>query len=103
MDTQQPLNLAHQLALIHENWQPTIIDWHDFQFRLVKFQGEFGWHTHETDKVLLVAEGTMYIDFKAQASIKIEKGELYVVPKDVAHQPRSDTVCAILLIEPLIQ
>lgn len=102
MNNYQPLNLANQLALINEHWQPVIIDWHDFQFRLVKFQGEFGWHIHETDKVLLVAEGTMYIDFKEQTSVKIEKGELYVIPKDISHQPRSDSECAILLIEPLV-
>lgn len=99
MNTKQPLNISQQLSAISEHWQPTIIDWHDFQFRLVKFQGDFGWHTHGTDKVLLVVEGNMSLDIQGGETIQIKQGELYVVLKDVSHQPRSETECAILLIE----
>lgn len=101
MTTKPPLNINYLLSEISEHWKPTIIDWNDFQFRLVKFQGDFGWHTHDTDKVLLVSYGSMYIDFENQETIKLKEGELYVVPKNISHQPRSDNECAILLIEPL--
>lgn len=102
MSMQLPLNLAHELSQLTGYWQPKIIDWHHYQFRLVTFQGEFGWHRHSTSKVLYIVSGDMWIDFSDTSDIsavQIKSGELYVVPADIEHQPFSENKCAILLIE----
>ena len=37
----------------------------DYQFKLVKLEGEFVWHSHaDTDEVFLVVDGAMSIEFR---------------------------------------
>ena len=41
----------------------------------------------------------MIIKFKDN-KVKLSKGEMYVVPKGVEHQPYAEKECKILIIEP---
>ena len=54
----QPVNLAAKLAAIHEQWQPRVVaEMNDYQFKLVKLEGEFVWHSHaDTDEAFFSSE-----------------------------------------------
>jgi mannose-6-phosphate isomerase-like protein (cupin superfamily) len=72
----------------------------DYQFRLVKIQGEFVWHSHpETDDVFIVIEGEMSIELRS-GRVDLKAGEMFVVPKGVEHKPTAVKECRVLLVEP---
>jgi len=96
-----PINFRDKLATFTEQWSPRVVaELNDYQFKLVKLQGEFVWHHHEdTDEAFLVIEGEMEIGFRDQA-VTLRKGELFVVPKGVEHITRAARECSALIIEP---
>lgn len=95
------INLREKLALFTEHWSPRVIaELNDYQFKLVKLQGEFVWHDHpDTDEAFLVIDGEMEIGFRDR-TVTLRKGELFVVPKGVKHITRAARECHALIIEP---
>ena len=55
------INLKDKLSLFSEHWSPKVIaEMNDYQFKLVKIQGDFIWHNHtDTDEVFIVIKGEM--------------------------------------------
>jgi len=96
-----PVNLKQKFAKFSEHWSPKVVaEMNDYQLKLVKFQGDFVWHSHpETDEVFLVIEGAMEIEFR-ERTVKVAAGELFVIPKGVEHCTRADDECKAMLIEP---
>ncbi len=97
----QAVNSAHKLGLFDDHWRPRVVaEMNDYQFKLVKVEGEFVWHDHaETDETFIVLAGHLRIEFR-DGQVEIGAGEMYVVPKGVEHRPVADTEASILLIEP---
>ena len=97
----EAVNLAHKLGLFEEHWSPRVIaEMNDYQFKLVKIQGDFGWHDHQhTDETFIVLEGNIRIDFR-DGHVDLNAGEMYVVPRGVEHKPCAETEARLLLIEP---
>ena len=95
------INLAAKLTQFSAHWSPRVVaEMNDYQFKLVKLQGEFVWHSHEhTDEVFLVVHGQMEIGFRDR-DILLCEGELYVIPRGVEHITRARDECHALLIEP---
>ena len=95
------INLAEKLALFTEHWSPRVVaELNDYQFKLVKLQGEFVWHEHtDTDEAFLVLDGEMEIGFRDR-TVTLRKGELFVVPRGVEHITRAARECSALIIEP---
>ena len=95
------INLADKLSLFTEHWSPRVVaELNDYQFKLVKLQGEFVWHGHEdTDEAFLVLDGEMEIGFRDR-TVTLRQGELFVVPKGVEHITRAARECSALIIEP---
>ena len=95
------INLQQKLGLFSEHWTPKVIaEMNDYQFKLVKLQGDFVWHDHkDTDETFLVIEGNLRIDFRDGAT-HLAAGEMYVVPKGVEHKPYAEHEVKLLLIEP---
>lgn len=72
----------------------------DYQFKLVKIEGDFVWHKHQdTDEAFIVLEGNLRIDFR-DGCVDLSKGEMYVVPQGVEHKPYAKREVKMLLIEP---
>src|ERR1043165_1022173 len=96
-----PVSLAEKLATFSEHWSPRVIaELNDYQFKLVKLQGEFVWHAHaDTDEAFLVLDGEMEIGFRDR-TVTLRAGELFVVPKGVEHITRATRECSALVIEP---
>jgi mannose-6-phosphate isomerase-like protein (cupin superfamily) len=88
--TYQAINLEKKLALIGEHWQPRVVaEMNNYQFKLVKLQGDFIWHDHkDTDETFIVVEGVLRIDFR-DGAVELAAGEMFVVPR-----------VQVLLIEP---
>ena len=95
------INFADKLNLFDEYWSPKVVaEMNDYQFKLVKFKGEFTWHSHQdTDEVFLVIEGELSILLRNE-EINLKAGEMYVVPKGVEHKPVSENECHVMLVEP---
>lgn len=96
-----PVDLAAALATFHEPWTPrTVALMNDYDVRVVKTHGEFTRHTHpDTDEFFLVLAGSLTIKMEA-ADVTLGPGQMYVVPRGVAHQPVSVDGADVVLIEP---
>lgn len=96
------VNLDDMLARFDEHWSPkTIGVLNDYELKVVKVEGEFGWHTHEdTDEVFLVLDGELAIDLAEGAVVVLGPRETVTIPRGTAHRPRAERETAILLIEP---
>src|SRR6185312_6168216 len=80
------INLQEKFGLFSEQWKPKVIaEMNDYQFKLVKLEGDFVWHQHaETDETFFVVEGELRIDFRidgGDGAVTIGPGEMFVVPK----------------------
>jgi mannose-6-phosphate isomerase-like protein (cupin superfamily) len=95
------LNFKDKLSLFSEQWAPKVIaEMNDYQFKVVKIQGDFVWHDHhDTDETFIVLEGKLRIDFR-DGHVKLSDGEMFVVPKGVEHKPYAENEVKLLLIEP---
>lgn len=72
----------------------------DYQFKLVKLEGDFVWHDHkDTDETFIVIAGVLRIDFR-DGAVELRDGEMFVVPKGVEHKPYAAREVRLLLIEP---
>ena len=96
------VNLGEKLSKFSEQWTPKVIaEMNDYQFKLVKIEGEFVWHEHlDTDEAFIVIEGSMSIDFEDGSSVDLDEGEMYVVPRGVRHRPCAESECKVMLVEP---
>ena len=99
MDTK--VNLAEKLALLQGLFQPGIVGFiNDYKLQVVKVKGPFVWHKHdETDDFFLVLKGHLTIHLRDR-DIELDPGELFVVPRGVAHCPEAADETHVLLIEP---
>jgi mannose-6-phosphate isomerase-like protein (cupin superfamily) len=97
----EKINVRDKFGLFSDHWTPKIIaEMNDYQFKLVKIEGEFVWHDHpETDEVFIVVEGSMKIEFEDH-TIELDEGEMIVVPKGMRHKPVADSECKVMLVEP---
>lgn len=96
--SKQAINLHQKFALFHEHWQPRVIaELNDYQFKLVKVQGDFVWHLHaDTDEAFFVVKGQLRIDF-ADGPVELGPGDLFVVPKGVEHKPYAEQEAWLML------
>jgi mannose-6-phosphate isomerase-like protein (cupin superfamily) len=95
------INIIEKLSLFNEHWSPkVIVELNDYQFKLVKFQGDFVWHKHEdTDEAFIVIKGEMQIGFR-DGEVTVREGELFVVKKGIEHITRAKYECHAMIIEP---
>ena len=84
----EAINFAGKFRLFHEQWQPKVVaEMNDYQFKLVKLQGDFIWHDHkDTDETFIVIEGVLRIDFR-DGAVHLWAGETFVVPQGVEYKP----------------
>lgn len=96
------INIAEKLDLITTHWDPKVIaSYNDNDVMVVKFQGEFPFHKHDTtDDFFLVIEGDVTMDYDGAESVSFGPGELVIVPKGQVHRPRAEREAMVLLIEP---
>lgn len=96
------VNLQQKLATFSAHWQPKIVGELNGQLvKLVKFQGSFVWHHHETeDEMFMVVRGRFRMEFRDR-EVWLEEGEFIIVPRGVEHRPVADEETHVLLFEPV--
>lgn len=97
----EAINLSEKFKLFDERWRPKVIaEMNDYQFKVVKVEGDFVWHDHkDTDETFIVLEGALRIDFR-DGAVHLSAGEMFVVPKGVEHKPCAEREVKLLLVEP---
>ena len=95
------INFEEKFAKFSDHWSPRIIaQMNDYHLKLVRFQGDFVWHSHaDTDETFIVLGGEMSIEFR-DGRVDLRQGELFVVPRGVEHKPIAERECRIMLVEP---
>jgi mannose-6-phosphate isomerase-like protein (cupin superfamily) len=102
----QAIDLQHKLTLFNDHWAPrTVAEYNGHDVMVVKVQGEFQWHSHaDTDDFFLVLQGELQIDLQIglhERTVTLGPGQMFIVPKGVAHRPRAVSgETHLLLIEP---
>ena len=99
--TYKAISFGKKFTLFNEQWQPKgVAEMNDYQFKIVKLQGDFVWHDHkDTDESFIVLDGVLRIDFR-DGAVQVAAGEMFVVPKGVEHKPYAEQEVRLLLIEP---
>jgi mannose-6-phosphate isomerase-like protein (cupin superfamily) len=95
------INFKDKFSKFTEHWSPRVVaEMNDYQFKLVKVEGEFVWHDHQnTDEVFIVLEGVLNIEFR-DGLVTLNSGEMFVIPKGVEHKPVANSECKIMIVEP---
>jgi len=80
------ISFAQKFRLFGEQWQPKVIaELNNYQFKVVRLQGDFIWHSHkDTDEAFVVIDGDLRIDFR-DGAVQVRTGEMFVVPKGIEH------------------
>ncbi|MGH7289179.1 MAG: cupin domain-containing protein [Myxococcota bacterium] len=97
----EKVNLAEKLAQIAEPWRPKVVgELNGQEVKLVKFQGTFVWHHHETeDELFLGVRGRFRLEFRDRA-VELGPGEFIIVPRGVEHRTAAAEEVEVLLFEP---
>lgn len=95
------INLMQKFDLFSEQWSPKVVaDLNGQQVKLAKIEGELPWHFHENeDELFMVVKGSMILKLR-EKEVRLNEGELFVVPKGVEHQPVAEQEALIMLFEP---
>lgn len=94
-------NTTAKFEQIQEYWSPKIVaELNGQQVRLAKLRGEFVWHCHENeDELFFVLKGQLIIQFR-DGEVRLDPGELLVVPRGVEHRPVAHEEVHVMLFEP---
>ena len=97
----EKVNIADKLARFSDHFQPKIVgELNGQHVKLVKFQGEFVWHSHDAeDEMFLVLQGAFDMQFRDK-TVRIGEGEFLVVPRGVEHCPKAEAEVSLMLFEP---
>jgi mannose-6-phosphate isomerase-like protein (cupin superfamily) len=100
------INVRQKLSTFQDHWSPKIVgELNGQHVKLVKFQGEFVWHQHESeDELFLVVHGTFRMDYKdaagAERSMELGEGEFVIMPRGTEHRPVASEEVHVILFEP---
>ncbi|MCU0435868.1 MAG: cupin domain-containing protein [Bacteroidia bacterium] len=95
------INLTEKLTQFTDHWNPRVIaSLNGQQVRLVKFKGEFVWHSHtHEDELFYVLKGSFTMQFRDR-NVQLHEGEMIVVPRGVEHCPMAEEEVSVMLFEP---
>ncbi len=99
---EKKVNVAEKLALFQDYWHPRVVaELNGQHVKVVKLEGDFVWHHHEQeDELFLVLSGNLTIEF-SDREVKLEAGEMIIVPRGVEHRPVARSLVEVLLFEPV--
>lgn len=98
------VDLASKLEQFNDHWAPrTVATFNGHDVMVVKFVGEFPWHTHsDTDDFFFVIAGAIEIDVRDEAGehqVALGPGQLFIIPRGLEHRPRASSEAHVMLIE----
>jgi GrpB-like predicted nucleotidyltransferase (UPF0157 family)/mannose-6-phosphate isomerase-like protein (cupin superfamily) len=97
----EKVDIREKLALFDDHWNPRIVgELNGQHVKLVKFQGEFVWHKHDSeDEMFLVVHGRFRMEYRDR-HVWVEQGQFVIVPRGVEHRPVAEEEVHVLLFEP---
>jgi len=95
------ISLADKFTQFTEHWRPKVVAALNGQeVKLVKVQGVFPWHHHETaDEMFLVWRGRFRVEFRDHVA-ELGPGDFVVVPRGVEHRTAADEEAEVMIFEP---
>lgn len=96
------VNLAEGFARFQDSWNPRVAGAvNGTAIKLVKLDGKFDWHHHETeDELFLVVAGRLRMHLR-DGPVDLDPGEFLIVPHGVEHCPEAiGGECQVMLVEP---
>ncbi len=95
------VNIAAKLEAFQSHWDPKIVgELNGQHVKLVKFQGEFVWHSHDQeDELFFVVVGSFDMEFENRV-VRVSEGEFVIVPRGVEHRPTAEREVHVMLFEP---
>jgi mannose-6-phosphate isomerase-like protein (cupin superfamily) len=95
------INLKNKFSQFSDHWNPRLAgELNGQHVRLVKFQGEFTWHHHQSeDEMFLVVDGEFDMRFRDRVE-RVKQGEFIIVPRGVEHCPYAEKEVQVMLFEP---
>lgn len=96
------INIKEKFEKFSDHFNPRIIaELNSQHIKLVKFLGEFVWHSHkDEDEMFLVVKGRFYMDFRDK-TLELREGDMIVIPKGTEHRPRAEEEVQVILFEPV--
>jgi quercetin dioxygenase-like cupin family protein len=96
-DVVAPARIAASLT---ELWSPRVVaELDDSYVKVAKVHGSLAWHSHDgEDELFYVLDGTLRIEMEA-STVVLGRGDAFVVPKGVRHNPVADDECLVMLVE----
>jgi mannose-6-phosphate isomerase-like protein (cupin superfamily) len=99
------VNLAQKFSLFQDHYSPKIVgEVNDLYVKLVKLQGEFLWHHHDSeDELFFVVKGELTMKIRetgVEREIVVSPGEFVIIPRGVEHLPSATEETHIMLLEP---
>jgi mannose-6-phosphate isomerase-like protein (cupin superfamily) len=97
----EKVNLSEKLTQITEYWRPKVVgELNGQEVKLVKFQGEFPWHSHENeDEMFMAVRGSFNLEFRDRV-VTVDPGEFVIVPRGTEHRPVAAEEVEVMLFEP---
>jgi mannose-6-phosphate isomerase-like protein (cupin superfamily) len=95
------INIDAKLNLFNDYFNPRVVgELNGQHVKLVKFQGEFVWHSHEwEDEMFYVIKGSFNMEFRDR-TVTINENEFLIVPRGIEHRPVAAQEVSIMLFEP---
>jgi len=95
------INFSEKFSKLVDDYSVRIVaKMNDYEIKIVKFKGEFVWHSHpDTDETFIILDGTLIMHFRDK-TVELNSGEMIVIPKGVEHKPASNEGYKAILIEP---
>ena len=95
------VDLADSFARFSDHFNPRVVGELNGQMvKLVKFQGEFVWHSHaEEDEMFRVVEGAFRMELRDRV-VDLWAGQFLIVPRGVEHRPVAEREVQVMLFEP---
>jgi len=94
----RPISIAVAARSLGRAWETRdLVTANDSVLRIVRIEGDYGWHRHDEDQLFVCWEGTFTFEQEGADTIILEAGDIVVVPGRTPHRISTDTVAFALM------